>query len=66
VLDAFCGQQENGGSPVSHPALDTKVSQIIFCEHSVIYAASFLLNSIYCFAWLLSVVVYAITPDNKE
>ena len=66
LLDAFCDQQENGGSPVSHPALDTKVSQIIFCEHSVIYAASFLLNSIYCFAWLLSVVVYAITPDNKE
>jgi hypothetical protein len=30
LADASCDGQENSDSPVSHPALDTKVSHVIF------------------------------------
>jgi len=36
LLDAFCDQQENGGSPVSHPALDTKGLMHTEVQHSVV------------------------------
>jgi hypothetical protein len=39
LADASCDGQENSDTPVSHPALDTKVSHVIFlvCFSSSIY-----------------------------
>jgi hypothetical protein len=56
LADASCDGQENSDSPVSHPALDTKVSHVIFLvcfsqQHLLSYHACMQQDFYYfCFA----------------